>query len=51
MKRMAWMDLRIQVRMKLANNLLLALEEIAFLLADVTETPELLEEASENICK
>ena len=37
--------------MKLVNNLLLALEEMAFLLADVTETPELLEEASDNICK
>ena len=50
-KRMAWMDLRLQIRMKLVNNLLLALEEMAFLLADVTETPELLEEASDNICK
>ena len=50
-KRMAWFDLRIQIRMKLVNNLLLALEEVAFLLADVSDTPELLEEASENICK
>ena len=37
-KRMAWMDLRLQIRMKLVNNLLLALEEIAFVLADVTES-------------
>ena len=50
-KRMAWMDLRLQIRMKLVNNLLLALEDLAFLLADVTETPELLEEAASNICK
>lgn len=50
-KRMAWLDLRLQIRMKLVNNLLLALEEMAFLMADVTETPELLEEASQNIRK
>ena len=37
--------------MKLVNNLLLALEEMAFLLSDVIETPKLLEEASDNICK
>ena len=48
-KRMAWRDLRLAIRMKLMNGLLLAIEEMAFLLADVTQTPELLEEAAQNI--
>lgn len=48
-KRMAWLDLRLPVRMKLINNMLLAVEEVAFLLAEVTDTPELLEEAAENL--
>ena len=50
-KSLAWMDLRVPLRMKLMNHLLLALEEVAFMLAEVTSTPELLEEASENLCK
>jgi hypothetical protein len=50
-KRLAWMDLRLPVRMKLVNNMLLAVEEVAFLLAEVTETPELLEEAADNVCE
>ena len=48
-KRMAWRDLRLAIRMKLMNGLLLAIEEMAFLLADVTQNPELLEEAAQNI--
>ena len=48
-KRMAWRDLRLAIRMKLMNGLLLAIEEMAFLLADVTQNPELLEEAAANI--
>ena len=48
-RRMAWRDLRLAIRMKLMNGLLLAIEEMAFLLADVTQTPELLEEAATNI--
>ena len=50
-KVLAWMDLKVPLRMKMMNHLLLALEEVAFMLAEVTETPELLEEASENLCK
>ena len=50
-KSLAWMDLKVSLRMKLMNHLLLALEEVAFMLAEVTDTPELLEEASENLRK
>ena len=49
--RPAWLDLKKPLRMKMVNNMLLALEEVAFLLADVTETPELLEESAENLRK
>ena len=48
-KSMAWLDLKVPLRMKLINHLLLALEEVAFMLAEVTETPEFLEEVAENL--
>ena len=50
-KSMAWLDLKVPLRMKLINHLLLALEEVAFMLAEVTETPEFLEEVAENLGK
>ncbi len=49
--RPAWLDLKKPLRMKMVNNMLLALEEVAFLLAEVTENPELLEESAENLRK
>ena len=48
-KSMAWLDLKVPLRMKLINHLLLALEEVAFMLAEVTNTPEFLEEVAENL--
>jgi hypothetical protein len=45
----AWSDLRPADRMKTATALLLALEENAFLLAEVTGTPEIIQETSNSI--
>ena len=50
-QRPAWRDLHASQQMKIATQLLLSLEENAFLLAEVTESPEYLEEASTEICK
>ncbi len=47
----AWEDLRQLQRIKVANLLLLALEENAFLLAEVIEEEEYLEEAAKEIGK
>jgi len=46
-----WWDLHPNQRMKTATNLLLALEENAFLLAEVTNTPEIIQESSNSIGK
>ena len=47
----SWMDLEVDRRMNIVTNLLSALDESAFLLADVINNPEILEEASPNIGK
>ena len=50
-QRSAWRDLRQGEQMKMATSLLLSLEENAFLLADVVQGEEYLEEASSEIRK
>ena len=45
----SWMELPDDRRMNLITNLLVALDENAFLLADVIDVPEILEEAASNI--
>ena len=47
----AWNDLDLTQQMKVASSLLLAMEENAFLFAEVTNKPEILMESSYNICK
>ena len=47
----AWNDLEVATQMKVASSLLLAVEENAFLFAEVTNKPEILMESSYNICK
>ena len=47
----AWNDLEVAVQMKVVSALLLAVEENAFLFAEVTNKPEILMESSYNICK
>ena len=49
--RAMWFDLHPSQRMKTATALLLALEENAFLLAEVIKTPEIIQETSKNISK
>ena len=46
-----WFDLHPSQRMKTATALLLALEENAFLLAEVTNSPEIIQETSNSIGK
>ena len=48
---MIWTDLHPVQRMKTATALLLALEENAFLLAEVTNTPEIIQETATSISK
>eukprot|EP00096_Caligus_rogercresseyi_P002638 TRINITY_DN1483_c0_g1_i2.p1 TRINITY_DN1483_c0_g1~~TRINITY_DN1483_c0_g1_i2.p1 ORF type:complete len:1014 (-),score=273.48 TRINITY_DN1483_c0_g1_i2:685-3726(-) len=47
--REAWLDLHRSSQMKIANSLILSLQENALLLAKVIDTPEFLEEISTNI--
>ena len=49
--REAWSDLEVAAQMKVASSLLLAVEENAFLFAEVTNQQEILMESSYNICK
>ena len=49
--REAWTDLEPSQQMKTASSLLLAMEENAFLFAEVTTKPEILMESSYNICE
>ena len=49
--RSVWLDLHPSSRMKTATALLLALEENAFLLAEVTNAPEIIQETSNSIGK
>ena len=49
--RQVWFDLHPSQRMKTATALLLALEENAFLLAEVTNSPEIIQETSNSIGK
>ncbi len=49
--RAIWWDLHPSQRMKTATALLLALEENAFLLAEVTNSPEIIQETSNSIGK
>lgn len=49
--REAWSDLEPAQQMKTASSLLLAMEENAFLFAEVTTKPEILMESSYNICE
>lgn len=45
----SWMEMSKDQRSKIITNLLLALEESAFLMADVNDNPEILEENAANI--
>ena len=47
--REAWTDLEVATQMKVASSLLMAVEENAFLFAEVTNKPEILMESSYNI--
>ena len=47
----AWQDLNLTQQMKVCSSLLLAMEENAFLFAEVTNKPEILMESSYNVCK
>ena len=47
----AWRDLSLDSQMRVATSLMLALEENAFLLAGVTETPEEILETYETLSK
>ena len=47
----AWQDLDVAQQMKVCSALLLAMEENAFLFAEVTNKPEILMESSYNVCK
>ena len=49
--RSIWLDLHPSQRMKTVTALLLALEENAFLLAEVTNAPEIIQETSNSIGK
>ena len=49
--REAWADLEVAAQMKVASSLLLAVEENAFLFAEVTNQQEILMESSYNIRK
>ena len=49
--REAWSDLEVAAQMKVASSLLLAVEENAFLFAEVTNQQEILMESSYNIRK
>ena len=50
-QRQAWTDLSADRQMKVATSLMLALEENAFLLAEVTEEPEEILETYETLSK